>query len=425
MKKLFKLLCLMIVLILTVGFMPAIVSVQSSALAVGGDAIAQRTNLFLKLYVDAGSKLKYNADRVAGTIGESNACANLKQSLDSLTNIVPVADSTTTDGKQEFYYVSARTGKKTKSANLHYRIVGTNSAKRIVLTCNYDNYFKPYLNKQNALVNTDNEEYSEGVNASAASIAFMFALAEQIDANTLGYDIDFVFFGAGYDGNAGANYYLQTLGAADRAKTLLVVDISRIAFGSDVYYYSGEFGSVHDNFYSTLGLKQYKSGISGASVDAPTPLGYENAGYSGATVLFAESGLNYLHLFAGSYEEGVFGGICEYSGKSNVLNTNKDNFDYVTESELEKNFKKLGDGICNLLAANLGEELKTNENSAPYKFFANSKIITWITLIVLLVLLLASVVVHYSILKRTYDYAQKNNVSAVMITLDDEDDSNE
>ena len=425
MRKFLKILCLIVAIILPVVVVPVFANTTAKAINMP-EAIAARAKSYLSEFACHGIYPKQTVARIAGTYGEVYAGYYIKGKLELLaSNVEAVNNSTTTDGKQNFVYDSAITKKRESSSNIIYQIKGSSSAQKIVLTCNYDNYFEPYL-KQDDFIISSGEPYSEGVNASAASVAFMLAVAENIAKNTFDYDIELVFFGAGYDGNAGANYYLQTMGKQERERTLLLVDISRIAFGKDVYYYSGEFGSIHENLYAKCGLTKFVPGIAGASVDAYNSLGYENAGYSGATVLFAETGLNFLHLFAGSYDEGAFGGICEYYGKQNVLNTDKDNMDYVSDAELDANFKKLASGVVDLLSQpNITQELEKTDSMSMFNFFTNAGIVSWITLIVLLVLLLISVLIHYGITKRTYDYAKNNDIGAIMITMDDDKEDEE
>lgn len=421
MRKIITLLCLLVAFMLPTFALP---NVMHNAYALDSkEAIVFDAKNYLEDYSCHGNDPMMNVDRVAGTAGEARARnQELLPRLNALgTNVTPVNNDTTVDGVQSFVYDSINLNKRANSANVIYVIKGADSSKKIVLTCNYDNYFEPYLKRTDLIVRAD-EAYSEGVNASAASVAMLLSFAANLPKETYDFDIELVFFGAGYDGNAGANYYLQTMGKVERARTLLIVDISRIAFGEDVYYYFGEFGSKHEQAYAKCGLAKYSSGKSGASIDADNALGYENAGYSGATVLFAEAGLNFMHIFAGSYSEGVFGGICEYYGKENVLNTSKDNLDYISTNKLEANLRKVSGAICDFLAqSGLTEEFATTDGTKVLKFFANKAIFSWAGLVVLFVLLLISVLVHYGITKKTYDYASKNDIAGVMITLDEED----
>ena len=45
--------------------------------------------------------------------------------------------------------------------------------------------------------NIEGEDFSDGINASAASVAVMLSLAELLPANYFDFDVEFVFFGAG------------------------------------------------------------------------------------------------------------------------------------------------------------------------------------------------------------------------------------
>ncbi|MBQ8468338.1 MAG: M28 family peptidase [Clostridia bacterium] len=435
MKKFFKFLVVALAVMLPALFVVIPVH-HANAISIE-DSLKFSAYSHLLSFVDDGLTERRIA-RMAGSDGEHDAKDRIQDALEVIgTNVTAVNNATTIDGIQRFGFYNYTNDRKEVSYNIIYKIAGRSSQKKIVLTCNYDNYYAPYVEHYkkdtNPLTNIyvkESEQKSEGINASAASVGIMLALADFVEEGTLDFDVELVFFGAGYQGNAGAKHYVQTLSKADREATLLLVDISRIAFGSEIYYYSGEFGSNADKFFDNnlSTLKRFKSGFYGSSVNAGTPLGYTNAGYSDSTIAFADSGLNFLHIFAGSYGSGVVGGNCEYYGKQNVINTSKDSLSYISDQELVSNLGKASAAVYNFLnSENMVQNLSTNPNMTAYNVFTNTYVATWLPVFILIVLLLITVIVHYLIASKTFKYATDHNITGVMITIDqdDEDDTEE
>ena len=427
MRKLMVSLFLICAFCLAFLCVPLTSNVADAAVIIDTSSARVTAYYYLQNFVSYGGFPKTTVDRTPGTLGELYAGTLIENifQYDLFANTTPKNNNTTTNGVQTFTYFDEVEQKNMQSQNIIYKIVGSNSDKKVVLCASYDNDFAPYADQDDQII-TYGEAYSEGINASAASVAVLLTIADLIPEGALPFDVEFVFFGANSRDNAGAKYYTQTMTKEDREQTLLIVDISDIALGTNVYFYSGEFGSIHDKFYSNqlTDLTQFKTGLAGASVDADTPLLYSNPGYCGSTVLFSGLEYNFLHIFAGSYESGVFGGKCEYYGTGNISNTENDCIDYIIENhetDLIDNMSGAAIATINMLSCPTAlEELSKTDSRALYNIFANQSVLPWITCIVLIVLIMITICVHYGENSKTNKYAKENNITAVVIEYDDE-----
>jgi len=120
---------------------------------------------------------------------------------------------------------------------------------------------------------------------------------------------------------------------------------------------------------------------------------------------------------------GVVGGKCEYYGKVNVLNTKDDKVDYISDEAMLRNLGNAAYGIYGLLNSDgLISNLSNNPNMAAYNVFTNTYVASWLPLLILIVLLLITVIVYFTISGRTIKYAQDHNITGVMITIDQDED---
>ncbi len=404
------------------------------ALSTNASDVRSIANSYLLDFVNYGYDNKVTVDRRAGTYGERLAAGVIQNNLQNLEETMPSGDrfnrltpkqnSSTKNGVQTFEFVNDKTGKKESSQNIIYTLKGAKSDKKVVLTTVYDNYFEGYLSQKDQIV-TPGEEYSEGINASAASVACLLTLAKVLPVNLLDFDVEFVFLGAGYSGNSGAKYYSQTLSKSERDNIIVSIDISNIALGEDIYYYSGNFGG--NNFYQNFGLTKYSPSISGSSQIADTMLGYTNAGYSGTTSVLEGNGYNILHIFAGAYNSGVVSGLREFTGIENITNTKNDSLDYITANHgavVSKNMEKAINSLCSILASeNLVAELSKSAATAAYNFFSG-KYVAIIMIVTVLLLLIVSTIYQYFLNKGAYKFILDNGIINISLKIDDESSDN-
>ena len=432
MKKIIKVIFALLFMVLS--FIGLGTNLQNTAVALEGvnlDTIRNSTYAYLLDFIEYNSLTRKYIDRRAGTMCENLTAFNIADYLDALglqpkTHAEDPSILEYQNGLQKFNFYDMYSGDKKTSYNVIYTIKGVSSSKKVVISTNYDNYYEGYILQDDQVIEVG-EDFSDGINASASSVAVLLTLAKMLPQSYFDFDIELVFFGAGYNNNAGAKFYNQAMDNTERDKVLLMLDISRIALGDNVYYYSGAFKTKQDNFYAnTLSLKKFEHGLHGASMESESSkLGYTNAGYSSSTLVFEGSGINVLHIFAGSYENGIFSGFCEYAGTSNITNTKNDSLDYILSNynhDLTDNMVLAVDNVIKLLENNnFVNELGSKPSTWQYKVFSAKNYVTLLMLVVLIVLMIIAVIVHYAISKSAYKYIVDNNISGVMLQIDEDE----
>ena len=82
--------------------------------------------------------------------------------------------------------------------------------------------------------------YPDGIHNNASGVAAVLTAARIMRDENPGYDVTFVFFGAGCDDYKGASYYLSSLSAEDRKRVDVMVNIGPIYAGDKVYAHAGQ-----------------------------------------------------------------------------------------------------------------------------------------------------------------------------------------
>lgn len=80
----------------------------------------------------------------------------------------------------------------------------------------------------------------DGIHNNASGVAAVMTAAEQMLQEPPGYDVTFVFFGAGTDDYAGAEAFLKRMSEADKAKVDVMVNVGPIYAGDKVYAHAGQ-----------------------------------------------------------------------------------------------------------------------------------------------------------------------------------------
>jgi alkaline phosphatase isozyme conversion protein len=80
----------------------------------------------------------------------------------------------------------------------------------------------------------------DGIHNNASGVASVLTAARVMRETPPGYDVTFVFFGAGTDEFAGAKYYLSKLSADNRKLTEVMVNVGPIFAGEKVYAHAGQ-----------------------------------------------------------------------------------------------------------------------------------------------------------------------------------------
>ncbi len=405
---------------------PICIKSTSFALENNSAVIDNNIRQNLATFLNASKENDYN--RVAGSSGEYSSAKWLSQCLNNynLQAKNHAQDSTIMEsqaGIQEFTYYDEMFYEKRISHNVIYTIKGASDGKKVVLSTNYDNLPYDYeSDDEYGEIDSNSVLYfSQGINASASSVAVLLSLAQMLPQSYFDFDIDIVFFGAGYQDNAGAKYYNQTLSKTERENTILMLDISRIGLGERLYYYSGEFSNNNSFYASALDISRYKNSMHGASTLSDSGLGYTSAGYSSSTQVFEGNGINVLHIFAGAYDSKAFGGFCEYSDQFNITNTSYDNLDYISKNhstDVTKNMTKAVMLVQGLLDnEQFTSTLSKKPSTWQYELFNVNSIMVITVLLILLIIV--CLIIHYVLEKKARKYALDNRVDGVMIQIDE------
>lgn len=88
----------------------------------------------------------------------------------------------------------------------------------------------------------------DGIHNNAAGVAALLTAARIMRQETPGYDVIFVFFGAGTDQFAGASHFLSSLSADERARVDVMVNIGPIYAGDKIYAHAGQNSVLEDQF---------------------------------------------------------------------------------------------------------------------------------------------------------------------------------
>lgn len=91
-------------------------------------------------------------------------------------------------------------------------------------------------------------KWPDGIHNNASGVASVLTAARVMREVPPGYDILFVFFGAGTDDYNGARYYMSSLSSEERGKVDVMVNVGPIYAGDKVYAHAGQ-NSVRSGQY--------------------------------------------------------------------------------------------------------------------------------------------------------------------------------
>ncbi len=88
---------------------------------------------------------------------------------------------------------------------------------------------------------TENDfKWPEGIHNNASGVAAVLTAARVMRLEAPGYDVIFVFFGAGTDEYQGARHYMASLSSEERKQVEVMVNIGPIYAGDKVYAHAGQ-----------------------------------------------------------------------------------------------------------------------------------------------------------------------------------------
>ncbi|NLZ66194.1 MAG: M28 family peptidase [Clostridiaceae bacterium] len=93
---------------------------------------------------------------------------------------------------------------------------------------------------------------ADGIHDNASGVAAVLTAARVMREMTPGYDVTFVFFGAGTANYAGASYFLKTMSKEDRERLECMMNIGPVYAGDKVYAHAGQNSVVGGEFKDYL-----------------------------------------------------------------------------------------------------------------------------------------------------------------------------
>ena len=350
-------------------------------------------------------------ERTAGSKVEKDAGTYIRDYL--LTNATKVTaknDASTEQGIQEFKFVSDYTGLYETSQNIIFEYkssVKTN--KKVILACNYDAPFK-YDEETGEYVTYNND----ALNVSAGGVAALMILAETLPNYNLGFNLEFVFFGAGESSFAGSDFYLNGLSSEDEKDVLCVINIDKVALGTNLYFYMDEVKTSFSKYVSSV-VSSFTKEIDLSHLNKTEfvyndlGLGYSHIALESDNVNFMKRGIATINLFAGDYETGIVLGRNEYNGKELISYTDNDTLEYINKKlgseEIADNLYMVNSAIETLLNdANFERNAAKSYGKTNwfYKIFANEELVLWLTIVAFVVVLIVSMYIYNKLTFKSY-----------------------
>ncbi|MGI6617368.1 MAG: M28 family metallopeptidase [Saccharofermentanales bacterium] len=164
--------------------------------------------------------------------------------------------------EQQFFSVKDETGVERTSSNIIVRLKGVgfkrskSAAKHadapdtirdrlMVIGAHYDT---PWIEDK---LDTEGKPIpikADGIHDNASGVASVLTAARVMREMTPGYDVTFVFFGAGTANYAGASHYLKSMSKEDRQRLECMMNIGPVYAGDKVYAHAGQNSVVGGEF---------------------------------------------------------------------------------------------------------------------------------------------------------------------------------
>lgn len=354
-------------------------------------------------------------DRKPGSEDEKKTADYIANYLKTNTSLVAKNNAYVENGVQSFTFESDFSELYETSQNIIYQYTkSAENAKKVIIACNYDAIAYKYSEDDHAynLVNT------QGVNTSACSVATLLALAKHLPYSQIGFNIEFVFFGAGESSNAGAKVYAQGISTEENDDILCMINLDNIALGKNLYYYVDEVETMfaeyvdelsEDNKLNVEEIELTHLGKVTLSIPNDLGLSYTHIAMESEAKVFKKSGLTAINIFAGDYEDGVVIGRSEFADLDVITYTENDNISYITEKvgfdKITQNlydvFKLIGTMFVD---SEFQSVLTKSQNSTNwfYAIFANENLVVYLTAIAFIAFIGIAMFVYYKLSIKAY-----------------------
>lgn len=364
-------------------------------------------------------------NRLAGSEEEGLTKDYIFNYLSTETQLKKRDDGRVKEGIQEFTFESYFSGKYEKSQNIVFGLDKSGTNKKVVLGTHYDSV----AYKEDSYMTVDDIVASEGINASAGSVALLLAIARDIHTWNLNFDVEIVFFGAGESNLAGSKYYTQGLTEKEQNNIVAMINFDGVAFGKNQYFYVDEVETKFEKFVNkvstknNLSIKQVNTINLNkvVGVQDELGLGYTHIALASNHVYFKKLGINTINFFAGDYSNGIVMGRSEFEGKDLIRYTENDSLEYIkthygAEVVTENLFK-----VYNMVYSTLtdtgfiGAAGESNQSSWFYLLFANSHLALYLTAVAFVVFVVVAMFVYYKLtIKAYYSNVELEFLSSVM-----------
>jgi len=255
--------------------------------------------------------------RVAGTPAEARAAERVTQWFTQLGYEPAVQDfSFTSDGASG------------ASANVIATKTGA-STKQIIIGAHYDSV-----------------AVGRGAFDNASGVALMMQLADALRATQTPYTLVFVAFGAEEAGLKGSKAYFDTMSAAQKAATVLMINFDSVAAGDTVCAYSSVDQAWPQLTLRSMARRMGATILTNPGLNKDYP--YGTTGDWSDHAVFAKNGIPYLYLEATNWLLGDKDGYVPTAKCGEIWHSRKDTIAYIEqqfpgrmEAQLELEFDAL------------------------------------------------------------------------------------
>ena len=255
--------------------------------------------------------------RVAGTPAEARVAERISQWFTQLGYVPALQDFSFTDR-----------GASRASANVVATKTGSGPAQ-IIIGAHYDSV-----------------AVGRGAFDNASGVALMMQLADALRATQTPYTLVFVAFGAEEAGLRGSKAYFAGMTAAQKAATVLMINLDSVAAGDQMYACSGA-----DQAWPQLTLRSMARQMGATILTSPglnKDHPYGTTGDWSDHVVFNKNGIPYLYLEATNWLLGDKDGYLPSARCGEIWHSKKDTVSYIEqqlpgrmEAQLEVGFDAL------------------------------------------------------------------------------------
>ena len=359
---------------------------------------------------------------------EQAASNYIFRKLSLISGIKPINfNSNFAAGYQNFSFVSDFDGKKHNSQNVGFTYsCGIKDCKKVIIGTSYD-----------AVAFDSNLQFvkTEGIGQSAGGVALLLLLASRIPQQKLGFDVDFIFFGAGASSNAGSKFYTNGISDAEKNNIALMINLDTLALGKNLYFYVDEIENDFSKFAQNLSnennfnvneIQLKHLGKVQLDTTEEAGLSYFHIAQNSDNFNFMKRGILTMNVFAGDYSSGVVVGKSEFAGRANLIYTENDS---VSNIKILYGENLLVDNITNcfnfILRAVTDSNLllicgnSVNDANAFYSFFGNYKLATYLTLLMFCILVCVAFLIYYKLSIKSYSADVEVQFTSSVLSITD------